>query len=157
MHCASSKACTAWHGCKTEGQQRLSWKKDGSLLTFFAPKTTHVQLTWLWGNLSTQGLQIGHEVSRTGCIQKIWAVNLNSCICSIVVLRLDIKAGDMVMKCRVPGCKTVWVSKSSHYWNFTTHIYQFHHDCMNSKSSSKTWSCPVCISAKQGQQAWSYV
>ena len=52
----------------------------------------------------------GH-VSRAGRIRKIRAVNLNSCICGVVILESDIKSGDTVMKCRVPGCETTWVRK----------------------------------------------
>ena len=158
MHCALSKACKAWCvDARLRVSRGLAERKMAPFWCFLHPKP-HMSNQHDFEEISApKDSNLSHEVLRTGCIWKIWAVNLNSCICGIVISHLDIKAGDIVMKCRVPGCKTVWVSKSSHYWNFTTHIYQFHHNCMNAKPSSKTWSCPVCISAKWGQWAWSYV
>ena len=51
------------------------------------------------------------EISRTGRVRKKRAIDLNSCMCGMVVSQSDIDAGDTVMKCKGPGCETVWVSK----------------------------------------------
>ena len=49
------------------------------------------------------------EISRTGRIRKKRAIELNSCVCGVVVLQTDVESGDTVMNCRGPGCETVWV------------------------------------------------
>ena len=42
--------------------------------------------------------------------RKANVLNLNACICGITITDHEIQDGENVMKCRVPGCKTVWVS-----------------------------------------------
>lgn len=49
------------------------------------------------------------EISRTGQICKKRVIELNSCICRVVVLQTDVESSDTVMNCKGSGCETVWV------------------------------------------------
>jgi len=57
-------------------------------------------------------------------VQKSQAVDLKGCICGVEITEAEIESGDkLVMKCKVLGCETIWVSTFwkqavSHCWNF---------------------------------------
>jgi hypothetical protein len=40
-------------------------------------------------------------------------INLNVCICGVTITKHEIQDNAAVMKCRVAGCETVWVSEPS--------------------------------------------
>ena len=42
--------------------------------------------------------------------RKANVINLNACICGVTITEREIQDNAAVMKCRVPGCETVWVS-----------------------------------------------
>ncbi|KAF8230728.1 hypothetical protein L208DRAFT_1073378, partial [Tricholoma matsutake] len=54
--------------------------------------------------------------------------DLNVCMCGLEVSEAEIKEGDTVMRCKVPGCETEW----------------YHHACMMYNFAPKNWSCPSC-------------
>ena len=46
-----------------------------------------------------------------GCrIRKAKVLDLNACNCGVTITDEEIQRGDSIMRCRVAGCETVWVS-----------------------------------------------
>ena len=52
-------------------------------------------------------------------IQKSHKFDLNACICGSEVFEVEIKEGDTIMQCKVPGCETEWVCKPHPHGFFT--------------------------------------
>ena len=48
--------------------------------------------------------------TRARRVRKANVLSLNMCTCGVVITESEINAGTDVMRCRVPGCETVWVS-----------------------------------------------
>ncbi|KAI9433597.1 hypothetical protein H4582DRAFT_2060981 [Lactarius indigo] len=61
-------------------------------------------------------------------LRKANVLSLNMCTCGVTITDSEIGAGVNVMKCRVPGCETVW----------------FHQTCMDYEFSPKNWACDSC-------------
>ena len=87
-------------------------------------------------------------------VRKTRVVDLKGCECGLEVSQAEIDAGDLVMKCKVPGCETVWVSSFNSYLWFVTHNHdnQFHRECMNYDFAPKSWTCPCCKASSQSKQ-----
>lgn len=50
--------------------------------------------------------------TRTQRIRKTRVINLKGCKCGKEVSQAEIEVGDLVVRCKVHGCETVWVSCS---------------------------------------------
>ena len=63
---------------------------------------------------SGPGPQMSHEVvaSVRPRQRKANVLNLNACICGLTITEHETE-DNRVMRCQVPGCKTVWVSEAS--------------------------------------------
>lgn len=48
--------------------------------------------------------------TRARRTRKAHIINLNACDCGVTITDSEIEQGESVMRCRVPGCETVWVS-----------------------------------------------
>ena len=108
---------------------------------------------------STQPLSVSHELdvragNATGCrVQKIHMIDLKGCECALKVSQTKIDEGDSVMMCKVPGCETVWVSRTNliHSKILTNIDDQFHRECMNHDFALKNWACPCCKAGGQSK------
>lgn len=58
---------------------------------------------------SNEGTGMAHTRTCLSRIRKAHLLHLNACDCGVTITDADIQQGDNVMKCRVPGCETVWV------------------------------------------------
>ena len=90
--------------------------------------------------------------------------DLNMCMCSSEVSDVEIKEGDTVMRCKVPGCETEWVCKFHPCGVFhlltslfpvpLLHVWR----CMMYDFGPKNWSCPSCkgsaTTSKRGHALW---
>ena len=47
--------------------------------------------------------------TRSRRLRKAIVLSLNMCTCGVMITDSEIDAGKNIMKCRVPGCETVWV------------------------------------------------
>jgi hypothetical protein len=54
--------------------------------------------------------------TRTQRVRKMRVINLKGCECGREVSESEIKAGDLVLRCKVQGCETVWVSPVQFYY-----------------------------------------
>ena len=79
-------------------------------------------------------------------IRKSRTFDLNVCICGSEVSEAEIKEGDTIMRCKVPGCETEWVCKPHPRGFFTYWLAysQYHRACMMYDFAPKNWSCPSC-------------
>ncbi|KAH8976596.1 hypothetical protein EDB92DRAFT_1248155 [Lactarius akahatsu] len=117
---------------------------------------TLAPLSPLPGPPSPSGALPEPAVSGRGCrLRKAKVLSLNMCTCGVTITDSEIDTGVNVMKCRVPGCETVWVrslSCSSLSLPFLScflvrscsHSHQFHQTCMDYEFAPKTWACDSC-------------
>ena len=70
-------------------------------------------------NADTSNITPGHQLTldnfdshgiRPRRTRKANILNLNACICGVTITDHEIQNGEGIMKCRVSGCETVWVS-----------------------------------------------
>ena len=52
------------------------------------------------------------DATKSRHIRKVRRIDLKGCECGWEVSQAEIEAGDNVMRCKVQGCETVWVSHS---------------------------------------------
>ena len=62
---------------------------------------------------SNEGILESVAHTRTRRIRKAQVLHLNACDCGVTITDDEIQQGDNLMKCRVAGCETVWVSPFS--------------------------------------------
>lgn len=62
--------------------------------------------------------------ARARRVRKAQVVNLKACECGRHISQGEIDAGNLVMKCNMPGCEFVWVSP----FTTTLHSVDFIHD-----------------------------
>ena len=80
--------------------------KETSAVTSVTPAVTaHVDPRLSNSNSST----INTQACRT---RKAQVLDLNACVCGVTITDGEIQQGENIMKCRAPGCKTVWVRTS---------------------------------------------
>lgn len=93
------------------------------------------------------GPQPSHEAVgvRSHRTRKANVLSLNACICGLTITDREIKDSKAVMKCRVPGYETVWVSEPSITLTFFNCLSsQFHMGCMDYDFVPWHWSCESC-------------
>jgi hypothetical protein len=54
--------------------------------------------------------------------RKANVLSLNACVCGTTISEHEIQDSEEVMKCRVAGCETVWVSELSYSGTFVDHM-----------------------------------
>jgi hypothetical protein len=79
--------------------------------TSFGPphKPPHIPQARTSGQASEEGERISTRNSRRLEKRKANVIDLNAYICGITISDEEVEENKNVMRCRVPGCETVWV------------------------------------------------
>lgn len=67
----------------------------------------------------------GSSRTRVRRTRKAHLLQLNACVCGVTITDGEIQQGDTVMRCRVPGCETVWVSAALSLYHYVLQLMKF--------------------------------